>query len=268
MELSIKAKSKLKRWSVRFIIVLASSGILFTAYYLFLVFTVHNFWDIEVEGISNLKTQDIRQTSLMILKKTNASSVTTEIEEALKMNPRIKNANVHILPNRKLHIQIVENKSEFLVQSNHHVSEFSDDEKIIQESIQDYLVGFEPEIPVFYLTSHNGIENKALIMSPAIHIKGLPGQIFRNILDLYRETKTEFAFLWQRISEIEIYTDAGDVYCSFYPSTVRAKIQIFYFLDRSTLTRLWATLYFLEKTGSNGYSHVDLQTQNAIIREI
>lgn len=122
-----------------------------------------------------------------------------------------------------------------------------------------------PDKVIFYLTF--GTES---LVSPK-----------SDIIRLWKDTKEKYAFLWQRLAEIEIrplkssrnaeagMTEKAGIWrYRIYSAGIRACVVYEGRFSEETLRRLWAVYAYLETKLPRSVTLVDLQENSAIIREM
>jgi hypothetical protein len=99
-----------------------------------------------------------------------------------------------------------------------------------------------------------------------------------DIIRLWKDTHEKYAFLWQRLAEIEIQplkdrasdetAQSGIWRYRIYSAGIRSCVVYEGRFSEETLRRLWAVYAYLEAKLPRSMTLVDLQENSAIIREM
>lgn len=240
-------------WPGISLMIIGLSGILY--YYLIHFRGNTDKWEVEVKGSETITEKEIKDVVLYLI-RTDAKGITVEeLEDSLEMNPRIDKAEIQVRPGKKLYIVVKERQTTHLVHTGSKLSEMSNklpiQEKLVE--LPDYI---SSDMPIFYLTDRQTKKKDTQ-------------SVLSDIIRYWQSTRSDYAFLWERLSEIEIITrELRGPLIQVYPATTRARISITETFDDSVLQRLWAVLFFLEKAADPHWYDVELYRQNAIIKEV
>lgn len=240
---------------------LAAGGLMLT-WYLVKRHSGRGDWVISVEGNRILSEKEIRDVVLYLLRAAQDGVSADEIREALLLNTRIAAARVAVLPGDRIQIAITERTLEYLQNEGSGVAEKDAKGATIVENASQIHRDFTPDKVIFYLTF--GGEST---VSPR-----------SDIIRLWRDTQEKYAFLWQRLAEIEIQplkdrTADGTVKTGIwrfriYSAGIRSCVVYEGRFSEETLRRLWAVYAYLEAKLPRSVTLVDLQENSAIIREM
>lgn len=211
-------------------------------------------WNVQVQGTENLAPDEISEAVHFLLQNEQGQISLAEIESALMINPRIEMVNVEITGSREITINIKERKSCCLIHLGTQIQETGKSGKVLEENWTNVQGGMQAQMPIFYLTS-NGAEKE-----DRLNTRG-------DIIRLWESTGNKYAFLWQRISEIQILEDETEII--IYPVSARARIRMDAPFSPEKLARLWAVFYFLEKEQNIAlrWNEISLTEKNAVIRD-
>jgi hypothetical protein len=219
-------------------------------------------WTISVEGNRILTEKEIQNVVSYLLQAAKDGVSAEEIREALLLNPRIATARVAVLPGRRIQIVMSERILEYLQNEGSGVAEKDARGNTIVENASQVHRDFTPDKVIFYLTF--GGES---MVSPR-----------SDIIRLWKDTHEKYAFLWQRLAEIEIQplkdraTDEtgkpGIWRYRIYSAGIRSCVVYEGRFSEETLRRLWAVYAYLEAKLPRSVTLVDLQENSAIIREM
>lgn len=216
-------------------------------------------WKIKVEGNEVLTPKEIEEVARYLLRSEIGGISVQELQDTLQLNPRIAYAKVSIKSGKNLHIVIREKPTEYVLHIPPSFHEKSATGETLSGNMEKMNSQIFPDIPIFYLTSKIE-ENKKT------------GELRRDIIRLWNDSRTSYSFLWERISEIEIKRgtrnlhESGYVYI-IYPTQNRSRIVISGRFNVQTLRRLWAVFYYIETKLQNAWSDIEIQEKSAIIRE-
>lgn len=218
-------------------------------------------WQIAVSGTRYLQVPEI-QNMILFLLRSNPQGITQEdIRQALLLNPRIKNADVQI-DGKKMNIRIVEITPALLVDYPNSMVELSDQMKLLQEDFLGNPLSFDLNLPLYSVsnaTQKNIEKNKKEFT-----------KYQRDIISLWEATKNSYAFIWERISEIEILWQQGKPRFSLYLTTSQTRISVGSEISLALLQRLWAIFYYMEQISSSQVTQqvmqVDVFQRHAIVK--
>ncbi|HNJ65620.1 MAG TPA: FtsQ-type POTRA domain-containing protein [Turneriella sp.] len=219
-------------------------------------------WAVSVEGNRILTEKDIQDVVTYLLRAAKDGVSADEIRDALLLNTRIATARVAVLPGQRIQIAITERTLEYLQNEGNGVAEKDGKGTTIVENASQIHRDFTPDKVIFYLTF--GGES---MTSPR-----------SDIIRLWKDTQGKYAFLWQRLAEIEIQplkdrtTDEtgkpGIWRYRIYSAGIRSCVVYEGRFSEETLRRLWAVYAYLEAKLPRSLTLVDLQENSAIIREM
>lgn len=220
-------------------------------------------WQITVEGNRILAEKDIQEVVGYLLRAAKDGVSSDEIRDALLLNSRIATAKATVLPGRRVSVTITERNLEYLQNEESGVAEKDAGGVTIVENASYLHKDLTPDKVIFYLTF--GAESS---LSPK-----------RDIIRLWKETREKYAFLWQRMAEIEIrpLKNQGENEIShdksiwryrIFSAGVRSCVVYEGHFSEETLRRLWAVYAYLETKLPRSMTLVDLQENSAIIREM
>lgn len=214
-------------------------------------------WKIEVSGTERLQQNEIKELVLYIIRSSEKSISAQELENAIALNPFVKNVNVKLNLPRTVLITIEETQATYYSQESGQLREYDSEGKLLEENVQKIFRKEFSEIPIFYLTDQSRDIKSSL-------------KLQRDIIQLWQETREEYGFLWQRISEIEIRTGENkkNVEPVFYATGARARVIVQMPVSRKLLLRLWGTFYYLENTNKTYWLDVMVREQDAIVKRI
>ncbi|MCB1200993.1 MAG: FtsQ-type POTRA domain-containing protein [Leptospiraceae bacterium] len=242
-----------RKWLLLAGAMFCASGIIITVW-LYMRTRSDSRWQIEVEGSKTMDNSEISEVVLYLLQQEEGKVPLSGIEEALELNPRIETADAEVKGTKTLKITITERESCCLVHSGSEIAEQSADGKVLEENRASLKGGIATEMPLLYLTNKEAEKNQL-------------DRVKRDIIQLWQETRKEYAFLWERISEIEIAENLNEL--RIYPVQSRARIRVELPFDTGRMARLWAVFYFLENDQSTAsrWNEISLTEKNAVIRE-
>lgn len=221
-------------------------------------------WQVAIEGNRILTEKEITDVVTYLLRAAKDGVSSDEIRDALLLNTRIETAKVTVLPGRKINIRINERTLEYLQNEDTGVAEKDHAGLTIVENASLLHKDLTPDKVIFYLTF--GTESS---VSPR-----------RDIIRLWKDTKEKYAFLWQRLAEIEIrplkernaeagMTEKAGIWrYRIYSAGIRSCVVYEGRFSEETLRRLWAVYAYLEAKLPRSVTLVDLQENSAIIREM
>lgn len=221
-------------------------------------------WQVAIEGNRILSEKEITDVVTYLLRAAKDGVSSDEIRDALLLNTRIETAKVTVLPGRKINIRINERALEYLQNEDTGVAEKDHAGLTIVENASQLHKDLTPDKVIFYLTF--GTESS---VSPK-----------RDIIRLWKDTKEKYAFLWQRLAEIEIrplkernaeagMTEKAGIWrYRIYSAGIRSCVVYEGRFSEETLRRLWAVYAYLEAKLPRSVTLVDLQENSAIIREM
>mgnify|MGYP001587165072 FL=1 len=221
-------------------------------------------WRISIDGNRVLTEKEITEVVAYLLKAAKDGVSSDEIRDALLLNRRIETAKVTVLPGRKINIRISERILEYLQNEETGVAEKDHAGTTIVENASQLHKDLTPDKVIFYLTF--GTESS---VSPK-----------SDIIRLWKDTREKYAFLWQRLAEIEIrplkersaeagMTEKAGVWrYRIYSAGIRSCVVYEGHFSEETLRRLWAVYAYLETKLPRSVTLVDLQENSAIIREM
>jgi hypothetical protein len=225
-------------------------------------------WDISIEGNRVLTDKELQDVVIYLLQAAKDGVSSDEIRDALLLNTRISTAKVSVRPGKKISIAITERSLEYLQNEGAGVAEKDAGGLTIVENVSSLDKDLTPDKVIFYLTF--GDES---MVSPK-----------RDIIRLWKDTKEKYAFLWQRLAEIEIQplknrkdasgatTPSGERVgiwrYKIYSAGIRSCVVYEGIFSEETLRRLWAVYAYLETKLPRSVTLVDLQENSAIIREM
>lgn len=244
-------------------IALLTAGGLLMGFYLFKRHHGTGDWQIQVEGNRILTEKDIQDVVTYLLRAAKDGVSADEIREALLLNTRIATASVTVLPGQRIHITMTERVLEYLQNEGNGVAEKDARGETIVENASQIHRDFTPDKVIFYLTF--GGES---MISPR-----------SDIIRLWKETHEKYAFLWQRLAEIEIRplkdraasegTGNSAIWrYRIFSAGIRSCVVYEGRFSEETLRRLWAVYAYLENKLPRSVTLVDLQENSAIIREM
>ncbi len=211
-------------------------------------------WTFEVSGNNVLTSQEIEKIVLYSIQRNSQNITKKTIEEALLLDPRVKSVNLSQESlGKQLFIQLKERQTAYIVheQNSGNFLEVSNDNVILQEKIIELEPHILSEIPILCLTFDNSVKETAISFE-------------RDIMQIYKETRKDFLFVWQRISEINLHKDHYIIYTSHTRSEIKSNIK----LDIAFIKRLWSLFYYLEVEYRGDWTSVHLYPQNAIIKRV
>lgn len=240
-----------------FISILAGTAVFIYLYFFYR--PVSNSWQIDISGNTTVSEKEIRDVVLYLIRVEKGGMAVSDIRETLLLDPRISEVDVELPSERRMRIEIKENRTLSLRHTGTSISELTVDGIVIQEKLTNLGEHIKPDIPIFYLTN----EDVKLKRTRSVE---------RDIIQLWQSTRRQYAFLWDRISEIHIRALRHNVRgpgieIRVYASTVRSRIIFENRLTRKSLRQLWAVFYYLEKNLPSKWSEVEIYETNAIIRE-
>ncbi len=219
-------------------------------------------WIISVEGNRILTEKDIQDVVNYLLRAAKDGVSSDEIRDALLLNRRIATARVAVLPGKRIQIAITERTLEYLQNEGNGIAEKDAQGTTIVENASQIHRDFTPDKVIFYLTF--GAES---LTSPR-----------SDIIRLWKDTQGSYAFLWQRLAEIEIQplkeraaddtVKPGIWRYRIYSAGIRSCVVYEGRFSEETLRRLWAVYAYLEAKLPRSVTLVDLQENSAIIREM
>lgn len=226
-------------------------------------------WAVSVEGNRILTEKDIQDVVTYLLRAAKDGVSADEIRDALLLNTRIATARVAVLPGQRIQIAITERTLEYLQNEGNGVAEKDGKGTTIVENASQIHRDFTPDKVIFYLTF--GEESS---VSPR-----------SDIIRLWKDTREKYAFLWQRLAEIEIRplkagsssatvatsgkAEKGGIWrYRIYSAGIRSCVVYEGRFSEETLRRLWAVYAYLEAKLPRSVTLVDLQENSAIIREM
>lgn len=244
-------------------------GALLMAWFLFKRHGGAGDWQITIEGNRILSEKEVQDVVAYLLKAAKDGVSSDEIRDALLMNTRIESAKVTVLPGQKITIRLTERALEYLQNEEAGIAEKDHSGKTIVENASYLHKDLTPDKVIFYLTF--GEESS---VSPR-----------SDIIRLWKDTREKYAFLWQRLAEIEIRplkagsssatvatsgkAEKGGIWrYRIYSAGIRSCVVYEGRFSEETLRRLWAVYAYLEAKLPRSVTLVDLQENSAIIREM
>ncbi len=225
-------------------------------------------WQIHVEGNRVLSEKEIQDVVLYLLRAANDGVSSDEIRDALLLNSRIASAKATVLPGKRINITISERLLEHLQNEGIGIAEKDKTGATIVENAASLHKDLTPDKVIFYLTFR--IESMTAQASPK-----------SDIIRLWKDTQGKYAFLWQRLAEIEIRPlkdgssstpdptgKTGIWRYRIYSAGIRSCVVYEGRFSEETLRRLWAVYAYLEAKLPRSVTLVDLQENSAIIREM
>lgn len=224
-------------------------------------------WQVTIEGNRILSEKEITEVVTYLLRAAKDGVSSDEIRDALLLNTRIESAKVTVLPGRKITIRISERTLEYLQNDETGVAEKDHAGVTIVENASQLHKDLTPDKVIFYLTF--GTESSTAQASPK-----------SDIIRLWKDTREKYAFLWQRLAEIEIrplkernaeagMTEKAGIWrYRIYSAGIRSCVVYEGRFSEETLRRLWAVYAYLETKLPRSVTLVDLQENSAIIREM
>lgn len=220
-------------------------------------------WQITSEGNSIISDKEVQDVVLYLLRAAKDGVSADEIRDALLMNSRIATARVTILPGQRVQISLTERRLEYLQSGDGSIAEKDGNGFTVVENAATLHKDITPDKVIFYLTFRD-----ETTVAPR-----------SDIIRLWKETRQKYAFLWQRLAEIEIRplsngsaADNGkpsDIWrYRIYSAGVRSCVVYEGRFSEETLRRLWAVYAYLEAKLPRSVTLVDLQENSAIIREM
>jgi len=219
-------------------------------------------WSVSVEGNRILSEKEIQDVVAYLLRAAKDGVSADEIRDALLLNTRIATARVAVLPGRRIQIAVTERILEYLQNEGTGIAEKDANGTTIVENVSQVHRDFTPDKVIFYLTF--GGES---MVSPR-----------SDIIRLWKDTQGKYAFLWQRLAEIEIRPlkdrtadetgKPGIWQYRIYSAGIRSCVVYEGRFSEETLRRLWAVYAYLESRLPRSVTLVDLQDNSAIIREM
>lgn len=221
-------------------------------------------WQISIEGNRILTEKEISDVVTYLLRAAKDGVSSDEIRDALLLNTRIESAKVTVLPGRKITIRLSERTLEYLQNEEAGVAEKDHTGTTIVENASQLHKDLTPDKVIFYLTF--GTES---MVSPK-----------SDIIRLWKDTREKYAFLWQRLAEIEIrplkdrnaeagMTEKAGIWrYRIYSAGIRSCVVYEGRFSEETLRRLWAVYAYLEAKLPRSVTLIDLQENSAIIREM
>ncbi len=247
---------------------LVVGGLVF-AYYYFGPISSGKGWVIEIEGNQTLSKKEIRRIVTYLIQDQQEGITPGEIEEALKLNPRIAKAEVRLVGKKRLEIVIDEDSTAYLLSHNTRISEMSNAGTILQEEVTTLHENLPADMPIFYLTGDQTMRKEVQLKKDGF---ALQHRALSDIISLWQKSRVKYAFLWQRIAEIELNLSKSGA-TIIYPAHVRAKIVLNDQLDMNMLERLWALFFYLEKRTQkfpekflNSWFVIEIEKEGAMIR--
>lgn len=244
-------------------IALVAAGGLLLTWYLIKRHSGSGDWQITVEGNRILTERDVQEVVGYLLKAAKDGVSADEIRDALLLNTRIAAAKVSVLPGQRIHIALSERLLEYLQNEGQGIAEKDAGGTTIVENAAQVHRDLTPDKVIFYLTF--GTES---LVSPR-----------SDIIRLWKDTQGKYAFLWQRLAEIEIQplkdrvaAEAGNKTgiwrYRIFSAGIRSCVVYEGRFSEETLRRLWAVYAYLESKLPRSVTLVDLQENSAIIREM
>jgi len=225
-------------------------------------------WQIQVEGNRILTEKEIQDVVLYLLRAAKDGVSSDEIRDALLLNTRVATAKATVLPSRRINISITERLLEHLQNEGQGIAEKDPGGSTIVENAAYLHKDLTPDKVIFYLTFRN--ESMTAQASPK-----------SDIIRLWKDTQKKYAFLWQRLAEIEIRPlkdsssatpdptgKSGIWRYRIYSAGIRSCVVYEGRFSEETLRRLWAVYAYLEAKLPRSVTLVDLQENSAIIREM
>ena len=221
-------------------------------------------WQVSIEGNRVLSEKEVQDVVTYLLKAAKDGVSSDEIRDALLMNTRIASAKVTVLPGQKITIRLTERQLEYLQSDENGVAEKDATGVTIVENASHLHRDLTPDKVIFYLTF--GTESS---VSPK-----------SDIIRLWKDTKEKYAFLWQRLAEIEVrplkernaeagVTEKAGIWrYRIYSAGIRSCVVYEGRFSEETLRRLWAVYAYLETKLPRSVTLIDLQENSAIIREM
>lgn len=243
-------------------LVLFAVGGLLMAWFVVKRHTADAEWAIHVEGNRILSEREIEEVVSYLLRSAKDGVSADEIRDTLLLNRRIATARVAVLPGHRIRIILTERHLEYLQNEGNGVAEKDAQGTTIVENAAHIHRDFTPDKVIFYLTF--GSETMDAPRS--------------DIIRLWQDTRGKYAFLWQRLAEIEIQPlkdqkvdeleKRGIWRYRIYSAGVRSCVVYEGRFSEETLRRLWAVYAYLEAKLPRSVTLVDLQENSAIIREM
>lgn len=243
-------------------LVLFAVGGLLMAWFVVKRHTADGEWAIQVEGNRILSEREIEEVVSYLLRSAKDGVSADEIRDTLLLNRRIATARVAVLPGHRIRIALTERQLEYLQNEGNGVAEKDAQGTTIVENAAHIHRDFTPDKVIFYLTF--GSETMDAPRS--------------DIIRLWQDTRGKYAFLWQRLAEIEIQPlkdrkvdeleKRGIWRYRIYSAGVRSCVVYEGRFSEETLRRLWAVYAYLEAKLPRSVTLVDLQENSAIIREM
>lgn len=219
-------------------------------------------WTIQVEGNQILSDREVEEVVSYLLRSAKDGVSADEIRDALLLNRRIATARVIVLPGRRIRVALRERNLEYLQNEGNGIAEKDAQGTTIVENAAHIHRDFTPDKVIFYLTF--GGETVDAPRS--------------DIIRLWQDTRGKYAFLWQRLAEIEIQPlkkrkvdepeKPGVWRYRIYSAGIRSCVVYEGRFSEETLRRLWAVYAYLEAKLPRTVTLVDLQESSAIIREM
>jgi len=244
------------------------AGGLILGWYIFKRHSGSGDWQIQVEGNRVLTEKELQEVVLYLLRAAKDGVSSEEIRDALLLNSRIATAKATILPGRRINISITERVLEHMQNEGSGIAEKDAAGSTIVENAAQLHKDLTPDKVIFYLTFRT--ESMTAQASPK-----------SDIIRLWKDTQRKYAFLWQRLAEIEIRPlkensnaisdptgKTGIWRYRIYSAGIRSCVVYEGRFSEETLRRLWAVYAYLEAKLPRSVTLVDLQENSAIIREM
>lgn len=244
-----KIKKNILFWGLIFII----AGVVLISFRFW--FSVKNQqWKIDVIGTQYLVVPEIQNMVLFLLRSHPEGVSKEDIEFSLLLNPRIKDVAVEI-QGKTMTIHIQEEKPSLLVHHPPKVLEFSYQQKLLQENFLANPHLISTDLPVYFIGASQ--KNKKEFT-----------KYQRDIISLWGETQDSYAFIWQRISEIELQWQNEKPFFYIYLSKPKIRVGLQQELSKEVLQRLWALFFYIEQVSpSIVFKEIELYQGHAVLRK-
>ena len=227
------------------IILISISG-----YFFVKKFFPSKYLSIVIDGAYITDTVLLEEIIRDLVSKKGKAITKKEIQEVLKVEHRIKNIKkIDLVSDKKIYIEIEEYETGYVL---HDVARGKFIEKSFNNiDLQDSIIVSNPS-----LTADIPIIVEDSVVAP-IHIK-------ETIIELYKNTKVEYSFIWQRISEISIHDNEIIMYTAHARSAIHTREHF----DTVLLKRLWAVFFHIETKYKSSWTDIYIYPKHIALKEV